>query len=283
MNSSSNRRLRLRLLVLLVGAVGVNVTAPIAQAAVSAVEPAELVAAVRDIDDGVDRKAKVTMVIVDESGKKRTREFAYASMDVASSDSKTPEEMRMIHMESPKNVAGTSFLIHSYREQDDKDDDQWVFLPALRQTRQISTTDKDGAFVGSDFAMADLERVHVREFSYRSLPDAKVGDKDCYVIEGTAIDKKIERKTGYSKKVMYIWKDHPVILQNDFFDKKGRMVKQYFALRVEKVDDKWSTTQMKMKRADSNRETYLIWENLEYDVGLQSSEFDVGSLAWSSN
>jgi hypothetical protein len=93
------------------------------------------------------------------------------------------------------------------------------------------------------------------------------------VVEGVARDERIVQKTGYSKKIMTIWKDPAVILQNDFYDTKGRHLKRFTAVKVELIDGRWTTTQMKMERIDGSHTTFFLWSGYEYNTGLSEDAF----------
>ena len=162
--------------------------------------PKEIIRAVRDLDDGNDRQTKFTMILSESKKDKRIREVTYWGMDIQSPEKSDPEEMRLIRIESPSNISGMAFLIYSYPEQLNKEDDQWIYLPALRQERRISSSEKKGAFMGSDFSVADLERIQVNDFTYNYLKDEKIGGKECFVIEGIARDQGIIDKNRILQK-----------------------------------------------------------------------------------
>ena len=52
-------------------------------------------------------------------------------------------------------MKNTGFLTYDY-DASGKDDDQWLYLPALGKTKRIASSDQSGAFMGSDFNYSDL-------------------------------------------------------------------------------------------------------------------------------
>ena len=67
----------------------------------------------------------------------------------------------------------TGFLTYDY---DDpvRDDDQWLYLPALKKTKRIATGDKSGSFMGSDFSYADLTSRELDRYDFRLMKQAEV-------------------------------------------------------------------------------------------------------------
>lgn len=101
-------------------------------------------------DDGASMASTMQMTLIDKNGKQRIRQMRTYSKDI---DANT--EHKTIFFLSPSDVKNTAFLTYDYSD-DDKDDDQWMYLPALKKTKRIPASDKDSAFMGSDFSYADM-------------------------------------------------------------------------------------------------------------------------------
>ena len=56
--------------------------------------------------------------------------------------------------ESPSDVQNTGLLSVDYDGA--KDDDQWLYLPSLHKATRISSGDKSGSFMGTDFTYSDM-------------------------------------------------------------------------------------------------------------------------------
>lgn len=148
----------------------------------------ELMYQVRDLDDSMDHKSNIAVVLIDQRGKKRSQVLKYKGMDVRSPNQSESEEMRICRFHFPVNPKNMAFLIDSYNETLNQDYDQWSYIPALRQVRRIANTEKDGAFISSDFLFSDMERLHVNEFEYKYLADLIIDKKKCYTVLVTARD-----------------------------------------------------------------------------------------------
>lgn len=122
--------------------------------------------------------------------------------------------------ESPPDVKGTGFLSWSYVDED-KDDDQWLYLPALRKVRRIAASNKGDSFMGSDFTYDDMGERKVEEDNHTLLKSENLKDTDCYVVES------VPKKKGYiySKKITWVYKANLIPIKVDYYDRKGRFLK----------------------------------------------------------
>ena len=77
---------------------------------------------------------------------------------------------------------------------------------------------------------------------------------------------------------MFIWKEHPVIIQNEFYDSKEKFFKRFTALELKLIEGKWTITQMKMERIDGTHETLFLWTDVKYNVGLSKESFNYNKL-----
>ena len=111
----------------------------------------EIMQAVEDREDGDNRVADMSMVLIDKNGDTRTRAIRSFDKD------KGEDNQRIMFFLSPADVKDTAFLTYDYDEYE-KDDDQWLYLPALRKSKRIASSDKSGSFMGSDFSYSDMTR-----------------------------------------------------------------------------------------------------------------------------
>lgn len=124
----------------------------------------------------------------------------------------------LVSFKSPSNIKGTALLSH---EQDDRGDDQWLYLPELRKTQRIAPSGKKNYFMGTDFTFADMESENLSQNNYTCQKEGKCGAGTCYIILAEPKNAKIARSTGYSKRKLWVSKDSYTSLRIKYYDRKG--------------------------------------------------------------
>ncbi len=190
----------------------------------------DIIRQARDRNDGKSFMSQVSLILLDKQGNSRVREFSYLQKDYADSDKFT------MYFSAPNDVRNVAFHIENPHEALNAEDSQWMYLPVSRQTRRISTTDKRGAFMGSDYSYADLDKIRAEDYRQTLVGEETLGGRECYVIERTPVSAQILAKTGYNQLKVWIDKQNKLVMRQDFFDVKGVMFKQMRTLRVETVD-----------------------------------------------
>ncbi len=120
--------------------------------------------------------------------------------------------------DEPRDVQGTAFLIHAHREDAD---DQWLYLPALKRVKRISSANRSGSFMGSEFAYEDMTAQEVEKFTYRYLRDEPCGDSTCTVTERFPVDK----KSSYRRQLVWRDQDERRIRKVEYYDRKDAHLK----------------------------------------------------------
>ena len=177
----------------------------------------------RQVIEEQERRHKVqseftleTMLLVDRSGSKRKRLIKRYSKDIA----EDLERSLLVFVEPPR-VRGTALLRW---EREDREDDQWLYLPSLKKLRRIAQATKKSYFMGTDFTYGDMESEEPDNHNYDVLRSDAVDGHDCYVIEAVPIDQK-KKESGYSKRRLWIRKDIFFTLKIEFYDRRGRYIK----------------------------------------------------------
>jgi outer membrane lipoprotein-sorting protein len=181
--------------------------------------------------------------------------------------------MRMVRFLSPPDVKGTVTLLV---EHSDKEDDIWVFLPALKKVRRLVASNKKDSFVGTDFSYGDVIGYKVSEWEQRLLPEEAVDGKPCYVIESTPKDETVKTNSGYSKRKSWIRKDNFVTVQGELWDPSGRPVKTFAASDLKEVDPshgKWQPMRLEMANTQTGHKTVIRFENFKAGQGIKDEFF----------
>ena len=233
----------------------------------------EVMQKVEHRDDGETSITDMAMILIDNKGNKRVRQLKTFGKDYGE-DSKS-----ISFFQSPADVRNTAFLAYDW-DDEKKEDDNWLFLPALRKVKRISSGNKKDAFMGSDFSYADMNGIELSEWNFKFLKEnVIVGGYDCWVI--AAVPKKGKRnkvikETGYVKSITWIRKDIFIPVKSKMYIKKGKKIKYFTASDIEKIQGIWTVKKSSMvttRRKKKEHATVMIIKNIQYNDGVDDSMF----------
>ena len=222
----------------------------------------------RDLGWG-DQKVVGAMVLRDSQGTESRRAFESLTLEDQSTGN---GDKSIIVFNTPRDIRGTALLTHSKIEPDD--DDQWLFLPAIKRVKRISSSNRTGKFVSSEFSYEDLGSQEVGDYDYKYLKDeACPGDPGltCFVVESYPKNP----RSGYSKRLGWIDSQHYRIYQIDFYNRRGELEKTLtFAGYKQYLDRYWRADSLRMENRQTGKSTDLVWERYEFRTGLSERDFD---------
>ena len=225
--------------------------------------------AVDDRDDGDDGISDLEMTLIDKRGNKRVRKIRSFSKDFGEDD------YQLMFFLSPADVKDTGFLTFDY-DDDNRDDDQWLYLPALKKTKRIATGDKSGSFMGSDFSYADMTQRPLEYYDYKILEESEVDGAAVWVIEAVPRSEEEIDETGYTKTVHFVRKDNYVVVRAKSWVKKGKRQKYLDVKKLEQIDGIWVPTEMTMttkKGKATLHRTLLRNNNVRFGQALEEDLF----------
>lgn len=222
----------------------------------------EIMQAVYDRPQGKDSSGTLIMTLIDAKGKERSRTITQVIGRYGSVDKK------LMIFQAPPDVRGTSFMNWSYKEAG-KEDDQWIYLPALRKVKRISSEGKGDYFMGSDFTYDDLGDRHPLEDTHTLLRTEKVEGEECWVVESIPKDPKYM----YSRTVTWVSKVKTVGIKREFYDRRGSHLKTLRILSVEKINDVWVLLKVEMHNVQKNTRTLMEFRDVKIDTGVQEGIF----------
>ncbi|MBC8493530.1 MAG: outer membrane lipoprotein-sorting protein [Candidatus Thioglobus sp.] len=230
-------------------------------------------------DDGDSMISTMQMTLIDKKGKQRNRQMRTYSKDINANT-----EHKAIFFLSPSDVKNTAFLTYDYSD-DDKDDDQWMYLPALKKTKRIPASDKDSAFMGSDFSYADMTDKELDDYTFKLIKETvvkrKTGNEKVWVIESTPVSQAVIDETGYIKSTLYIRQDNQVLTRAKFYLKKASRIKYMDVLSMKEIDGIWVAMQTKMttKQGKSTlHKTILSNSDVQINVAIDPDTFTIRSI-----
>ncbi|MGD2080002.1 MAG: outer membrane lipoprotein-sorting protein [Nitrospirota bacterium] len=210
---------------------------------------------------GDDSKARVMMRLITEDGKERVRE-----MTMLRKNYKGGEQKYFIYFFQPADVRDMTFMVYKYPA---KNDDRWLFVPALNMVRRIAAEDKASSFVGSDFTYEDVSGRDPEDDSHEMVKEEKLGGRDCYVIKSTP-------KAGdmdWSHKLTWVDKENFLPLKEEYYDRRGELYRVFTADEVKEIDGFPTVTKRTMKNLQSGHRTEVTFNRTEYDLGIDDSLF----------
>jgi len=231
----------------------------------------DIVQQVKDRDDGDTRRSEMTMKLINKRGSVRERKVASYSVDVGANkkDRKT-----LMFFQYPGDVKGTGFLTWDYDEMG-KDDDKWLYLPAMKKTRRISgSSAKKDYFMGTDFTYDDMGSRNVDEDDHKLLREETVGGYKCWVVESTSKDS----RDIYSKKISWIRQDCLIAMNVEYYDKLGKLHRTLELSDITQVDGIWVAKKLQMTNVQTNHQTIILIENPKYNIAIDESSFTVAKL-----
>lgn len=221
------------------------------------------------VDTGYrDYTASGKMVLRSKSGRRSERSFNFKNLEGRKSGDKT-----ILVFNWPGDIRDTALLTHAYAE---KDDNQWLYLPALRRVKRISSSSRSGSFVGSEFAYEDMVSQELDKFTYRWIADQQCPGSalPCHVI-----DRFPKFKSGYSRQRVWLDTKHFRVQQVHYFDRRKAHLKTMRATKYRLYNKKfWRASQMTMTNLLTGKSTDLRWKKYRFSVGLSRNAFGVNTL-----
>ncbi len=215
-----------------------------------------------------DFTAGMNMILRNRHGQESSRKIRIKTLEVENDGDKS-----LSIFDTPKDVKGTAFLTYSHKV---GDDDQWLYLPALKRVKRISSRNKSGSFMGSEFSYEDIASQEVEKYTYKWLRDEQLDDLDCFVVERYPVDKK---NSGYSRQISWIDKKEYRALKVEYYDRKNSHLKTLVAKNFTQYIDKfWRPANMHMVNHQNGKSTDLLWSNYKFKTGLTDKNFTKNSL-----
>lgn len=216
-----------------------------------------------------DAKADMKMVLTNSSGETSERALRFMMLE-------RPEEgsgnWSLMTFDKPRDIEGTALLTHSSLKDAD---DQWLYLPAVKRVKRISSSNKAGAFIGSEFAFEDFSTQQVEKFSYKWLKDEPCGTLICHVVERVPT----YEASGYTREIVWIDATDFQFRKIDYYDRKDTLSKTLTLSDYKLYEQKfWRPLVLDMVNHESGKATKLVWTAYEFHTGLKKADFTPAAL-----
>jgi len=224
-------------------------------------------------DDGQTLEQDMLMVLIDKNGNERTRDLKSYGKDFGA------DEHRTLFFKSPADVKNTAFLTYDY-DDSAKDDDQWLYLPALKKVKRIPSTDKSSSFMGSDFSYFDMTDRDLENYDFKILKETKVRGHDAWMIESKPNNQEVIDESGYEKTIAIVRKDNYMVVRAINFLTNGK--KKYLDLKkIHEENGIWLVDEMTMttkKGKNTLHKTILSFDNIKLNGTIDDTVFTTRRL-----
>lgn len=215
-----------------------------------------------------DSTATAVMVLTNTAGQSSSRELRFMTLERVSTG---VGDKTISLFSTPADVKGTAVLSHAKIT---ANDDQWIYLPALKRVKRISSSNKSGPFMGSEFAYEDITAQEVGKFTYNWLRSEKCGSANCEVIERIPTYK----KSGYSRQVIWVNSKTLQIETTQFFDRSGNHVKTLTSSGWKRYGNIWRQAKLTMVNHRNGKATVLAFSDWKFNTGLSDRDFKSTAL-----
>ncbi len=211
-----------------------------------------------------DAYTELEMVLANRAGETSTRKLRISTLEVLEAGR---GDLSLTVFDNPRDIKGTAFLSHTRILEAD---DQWLYLPALKRVKRISSANKSGPFVGSEFAYEDLLSQEVDKYTYTWLRDEPCGPLACFVVERMPL----YPHSGYARQVAWIDAEAYRPMRIDFYDRKDSLLKTLaFSDYRQYLGRYWRAHVQVMENHQSGKSTTLEFLRVEFRVGVNRNDF----------
>ncbi len=219
-------------------------------------------------DNGfVDYQANLEMILKNRHGEQSARYLRTKNLEVKDDGDKS-----LAVFDKPRDIKGTALLNFTHKT---GTDDQWLYLPALKRVKRISSANKSGSFMGSEFAYEDLTSQEVEKYTYKWIRDEKYESMECFVFERYPT----YRNSGYTRQVVWLDKREYRLLKINFYDRKNSLLKtQTFRGYHQYLAKYWHPDEMFMQNHQTEKSTLLKWSDYKFKNGFKDRDFNRNSL-----
>lgn len=216
-----------------------------------------------------DTASEMEMTLTNANGDVSIRKLRFNTLE---NENAEDGDWNMMIFDEPRDVAGTAMLTYAHILEPDE---QWMYLPALKRVKRISSVNKSGPFMGSEFAYEDFSSQEVGKYSYIWLRDEACGERMCHVLER----KPLYEHSGYTRMISWTDTQDYQVRKIDYYDRKDALLKTLtfsdYRLYLGKY---WRSHDLYMVNHLTKKNTRLSWKEIQFQTGLGESDFSQNSL-----
>ena len=229
---------------------------------------------VENRDDGNNAIITLNMTLIDKNGKERIRQIRSFSKDVGN------DEYSSMFFLKPAEVKDTAFLNIEYHD-NNKNDEQYLYLPALHKTKRISSSDKTDSFMGSDLTYADMSRMDLDQYNFSIIKETNVREKPVWVIKAIPLNKQTIKETGYLESIFFVEKNNYVVIRAIRKLEGGVKVKYTDIKGLKQIQGIWTPTETHVFMKKGKKlihQTILKNSDIKYNQEIKEELLRVGTF-----
>jgi outer membrane lipoprotein-sorting protein len=204
------------------------------------------------------------MILRNKVGKETTRALRLSTFELPDEN---VGDKSLIVFDTPPDIEGTALLSHTKILDPDN---QWLYLPALKRIKRISSVNKSGPFVGSEFAFEDFTALELNKYQYRFLREEDCGELTCDLIERTP---RYEH-SGYIRQLTWVDQEVFQVRKVEFYDRRGDLLKTLVLDQYREYEGGyWRAHRMEMVNHKTGKETDLVYSDYAFGTRLSERDF----------
>lgn len=212
-------------------------------------------------ETGRDAALKMEMRLIDKKGQERKRKLFIIRKDF------NGEDKLLLKFTYPNDIKGTSFLVWEHK---DKENERFLYLPALGRIRRIATSQKEENFAGTDFSYEDITGRKLEDYTYQLIKEnVSYEGKSCYLLASYSKKKQVK----FPKILSWVRRDIFVAIKAEYYNKKEKVVKTFKVLNLKKIDDIWTPLELSMENHKTSHKTFIKVTKVQYNKGIPDYRF----------
>jgi hypothetical protein len=242
---------------------------PLLQAAGQLPDPALILEKSRDLSITGSLTSTISLIITEKSGATRKRTISMSTKSYPGG-----QEKRLIRFMEPADVRGTAMLVIDNKN---TADEMWIYLPALKKTRRIVSTEKGKSFMSSEFSNADMSSPTLSDFTNRHIDNSGAGET--WMIKSTPSDDKKADEYGFSRKVSYVGKDDYRTRKMEFYNFDNKLFKVIEIKNFQPLSGgRYLVKDMTAENLITGRKSEIIFSKITEGAVIDDSVFMVQNL-----
>lgn len=242
---------------------------PLSQAAAQFPDANEIMNKSRDLTLTTSISSTISLTIIEKGGSIRERTISMISKSYPDGS-----EKRLIRFIQPADVRGTSMLIVDNKN---TADEMWIYLPALKKTRRIISSEKGKSFMSSEFSNADMSSPALSDFTNKHLNNS--GENNLWVIESTPVSSDKADEYGYLRKISYIRKDNWQVKKIEYYNFDNQIFKIMEVKEIQPVENgKYIIKDMVANNIVTGRSSQILFDKISTGINIQDTEFSLQNL-----
>lgn len=210
-----------------------------------------------------DGRAAVHMKLINKQGKTRERYFTMLRRDVEEGG----RQKYFVYFHRPGDVRGTVFMVHKHPG---KDDDRWLYIPAINLTKRIAANDKRSSFMGSDYTYEDVSGRNPADDDHELLKEEALDGKQAYLIKSVP---KNRSNADFAYRLIWVDKESYLPLKEEYYNRRQELYKVFTADKIDEIEGILTVTARTMKNLETGHRTEVSFESIDYNAGLTDDVF----------